>query len=59
MRILKILFKLIGNALIGGVALMLINFVGIHISINIITALITGILGIPGVILILLLQNVL
>lgn len=56
---LKILIKVLVNALAGGIALFLINLVGIHISINIFTALITGVLGIPGIVLILLLQNIL
>lgn len=51
---LKMLMKLIINAIAGGILLLLINFVGgpfgISISINAITALIAGFLGIPGVI---------
>lgn len=55
---LRIVFKLIYNAVIGGIMLWLVNFVGAHIgfslAINPITALIAGFLGIPGVILLIL-----
>lgn len=55
---LRVIFKLIMNSLIGGVTLLIINFLGgfasIHIPLNLISALITGFLGIPGVILLLL-----
>ena len=59
----KGILKLLLNALIGGVVLVLLNLFGsnwgIHIGVNPITALVTGFLGIPGVILILLLQIIL
>lgn len=51
---LKMLMKLVLNAIAGGILLLLINFVGgpfgISIGINAVTALIAGLLGIPGVI---------
>ncbi len=57
---LKILWRFILNAIIGGIVLWLLNliggFIGIFIGINPITALIVGFLGVPGIILILLLQ---
>lgn len=60
---LKIVWKLVVNALIGGITLIIINFIGgffgFRIDINIITALVTGILGAPGVVIILLLQYIL
>lgn len=60
---LKIVWKLVVNALIGGITLIIINFIGgffgFSIDINIITALVTGILGAPGVVIILLLQYIL
>lgn len=60
---IKIVWKLIVNAVIGGITLILINFLGaflgVYIPINIITALITGLLGVPGVVLILILQYIL
>ena len=60
---IKIVWKLAVNAVIGGVTLLLINFIGgffgLYIPINIITALTTGILGVPGVVMILILQYIL
>ncbi len=57
----KIGLKLLGNAVIGGILLALFNvigsFWGIVIGINAVTAFITGILGIPGIILLIVLQN--
>jgi len=52
---IKIIFRLIYNALIGGAMLWLINYagayIGFNIAINPITALIAGLLGLPGVVL--------
>lgn len=60
---IKIVWKLALNAIVGGITLLLINFIGgffgLYIPINIITALITGILGVPGVVMILILQYIL
>lgn len=57
---IKILLKLIINTVIGFAALFAINylgaFIGIAIGINWINAIIVGLLGVPGVALILLLQ---
>jgi len=57
---LKILLKLVYNGLIGGAILFLVNLVGgyfgLYIPINPITALVAGFLGVPGVILLVLLQ---
>lgn len=58
---IKIFFKLLINALIGGVMLFIFNYVfagilnlsAFSIEINWITALVTGIFGIPGVIVLL------
>lgn len=51
---LKILGKLILNGVLGFILLMLVNFagqyIGITIPVNAITALISGFLGVPGVI---------
>ena len=55
---IKLIFRLIYNALIGGVMLWVLNFAGAHIGFNIavnpITALVAGFLGLPGVILLIL-----
>ncbi len=60
---LRIAFKLVLNAVAGGVLLMVINFAGtlagISIGINVVTAAVTGVLGVPGIALLLLLQIVL
>ena len=51
---IKIFIKLLINAVIGGVILVVVNLVGgligITLPINWITCLITGIFGVPGVI---------
>lgn len=51
---LKILFKLIINAVLGAILLLIVNFIGgyfgLSIGINAWTALIAGFFGIPGVI---------
>ncbi|SDF63870.1 pro-sigmaK processing inhibitor BofA family protein [Sporolituus thermophilus] len=55
---LRLIFRLVYNALIGGIMLWILNFIGGHIgftiAINPITALIAGFLGLPGVILLIL-----
>lgn len=51
---LKILFKLIINAILGVFLLLIVNFIGqyfnFHIGINAITSIIAGFFGVPGVI---------
>ncbi|OGO82649.1 MAG: SigmaK-factor processing regulatory BofA [Clostridiales bacterium GWC2_40_7] len=57
---MKVVLKLVYNALLGAIALIALNFVGgllgFHITFNIITALIVGTLGIPGLILLIILE---
>lgn len=57
---IKIIGKLIINSILGVVILYIINLVGalwqFHIGINVITALVVGILGIPGAILLAILK---
>ena len=57
---LKLIGKLIVNALIGAVVLLVFNWVGgrfgFSIAVNPLTALVTGVLGAPGVVLLLVLQ---
>lgn len=59
----KIIFKLLINIILGGLLLMVVNIFGagfgLHIPFNTITALISGILGLPGVILLIILQYIL
>jgi inhibitor of the pro-sigma K processing machinery len=60
---IKILIKLLINGLIGGLLLFVFNLVGgifgLSILINPLNAIIVGFLGVPGVILILILQAIL
>lgn len=59
----KIVLKFLLNGIIGGVVLWILNMlsasIGIHIALNPVNALVVGILGIPGIILLLLLQCIL
>lgn len=52
---MKFLSKLMLNALIGGVLLVLLNMlgdlIGLNVSLNIVTGALAGFLGVPGVIL--------
>ncbi|MBE3578856.1 MAG: pro-sigmaK processing inhibitor BofA family protein [Caldanaerobacter subterraneus] len=58
----KILIRIILNGIIGGIILFFINIAGksfgIFIAINPVTALIAGLLGIPGIILLIILQYI-
>lgn len=58
---LKIILKLILNSLLGAVMLMVLNFVGANfgvlVPLNVINAVTTGVLGVPGVIMLLILCN--
>lgn len=60
---IKKIFKLIGNGILGGLTLLLFNFIGklfgLGIVINPLNAIIVGFLGVPGVILLLILQIIL
>lgn len=57
---LKIIWKLLVNAVIGAVVLLIFNFfggiVGFTIPISPVSALVAGILGIPGVIILVLIE---
>ena len=60
---IKLIVKLLINGLVGGIVIWLINLVGVNfgfaITLNWITALIVGILGIPGAIILVILQFIL
>lgn len=60
---LRWLLKLMLNGIIGGLILAAVNFVGgfagVSIIINPFSALLAGLLGVPGVILVVLLQYIL
>lgn len=57
---IKWILKLLINSILGALILYLINILGaicgLHIGINIITAVIVGLLGIPGAILLVLFE---
>lgn len=60
MKPIKLVWKLLLNSVIGLVLLMLANYVGAYFNfalpINIITVLISGFLGIPGILLLICFQ---
>ena len=60
---IKLIVKLITNSILGGLIIVLINWIGtafnLHIGLNIFTSLFVGILGIPGAILLLIFKLIL
>ncbi|HHW57466.1 MAG TPA: pro-sigmaK processing inhibitor BofA [Clostridia bacterium] len=58
----KILLRIIINGIIGGLILFFINLIGkslgLYIAINPVTALVVGFLGIPGIILLIIMQYI-
>ncbi len=59
---IKSILKLVLNSCIGAIMIYIINLIGVlfqfHIGLNYITAIFTGILGVPGVILLVILKLV-
>jgi len=54
---IRIIWKLLINALAGGLVLFLVNLIpGIDVPVNLLTAVLTGIFGLPAVIVILLIS---
>lgn len=57
---MKVILRLIINGLLGGLAIFLINLlgqpIGFFIPLNIVSALVAGILGLPGIILLVILK---
>lgn len=57
---LKFILRLVLNSILGGLLLLLINYIGqgfsFHIGLNIFTSVLVGLLGLPGVILLIVLQ---
>lgn len=51
---IKKILKLLINSVLGGITIFLINFIGgyfgFHIGLNIFTSILVGILGLPGVV---------
>lgn len=60
---IKVIIKLIVNGVIGGILLVIFNLVGgligLNLIINPLSAIIAGLLGVPGIILLLIIQNIL
>lgn len=58
---LKVLLRLLVNSILGGALIIIINYIGAHfgimIPINAVNAVTVGVLGIPGVVMLLLLCN--
>ncbi len=58
---LKFLLKLVGNSVLGGIFILFINWVGsswdVHIPLNFLSAVFVGVLGLPGAVLLLILNN--
>lgn len=57
---MKLIIKLVINGLVGGLIIFLVNLIGANfgftIDLNWITAIIVGILGVPGVVIVAILQ---
>ncbi len=53
---MKMLWKMITNSLMGAVMLWVINLFGAGVEITFVKALLAGVLGVPGVIIVLLLN---
>lgn len=60
---LKKILKLLLNSILGGLLIVIINWIGgafgIHIGLNVVTAIFVGILGIPGAILLIIFTMIL
>lgn len=58
----KMFFHLLLSAFCGGLLLVIFNFVssgwGFQIGVNLVTAAVVGIMGIPGIIMLLILQRI-
>lgn len=58
---IRIVSKLIFNGIAGGITILIVNFIGeifgISVAINAISALVAGFLGVPGVLLLILINN--
>lgn len=57
---LKHIFKLLINSILGGVLIYIVNIVGesfnFHIGLNVWTAIFAGLLGVPGVVVLILVR---
>ena len=55
---MKIIIKFLINAIVGGIVIYVLDLFGVGLTLNWITSVIVGILGVPGVIVVALLQFV-
>jgi len=59
----RILAKAVGNSLVGAVLLLIFNLVGgllgLSLSVNVLSALVVGFLGVPGLLTLLIIQGIL
>lgn len=57
---IRTMLKLLVNSILGAIIIFIINWIGVifnfHIGLNIITSIVVGILGIPGTILLVILN---
>lgn len=60
---IKTILKLVINSVLGGITIFIINLIGsiwgFHIGLNLITSIFVGLLGIPGVIVIIIIKLIL
>ncbi len=60
---MRLLAKVVGNSLVGAVLLMVFNLlgalVGLSVGVNVVSALVVGFLGLPGLITLLIIQGIL
>lgn len=58
---IKWIFKLLINAIFGFIILFIVNYlgayIGLQISVGWLSAIITGVFGVPGIILLILIEN--
>lgn len=59
---IKIILRLVGNSVLGAIFILLVNWGGaiwdLHIPLNIFTAIIVGLLGIPGALMIVIFSTI-
>lgn len=53
---MKIILRFVFNALVGGIVISIINLFGANITITWLSAALVGFLGVPGVIIVLIMQ---
>lgn len=56
---IKFIFKMLMNALVGFLVLFILNRLGINLNFSLINALVIGIMGVPGLIILLVIKFIL